>query len=225
MESLTVILQHAFVTDCNPFNIQDIATLQSVSKEVSLTIKMYVDGVEHVEQKIISKTFEDLNFCSAKVRLENVINVKCLLHYFIWIKRLYGSNDHSVKLTSVLNKFTHEHSKLIWSEPLKGLSKQKQIDTLDFILQFIDSQDLQQSVMLVFVLMSFICKVISNNKETIKDRKQNVFAHQRIRNIVFEKCKYSINRLREEITAYPFMFTDRVIRKIKEVKRQLSTLQ
>ncbi len=223
MDALCVYIQHA-VSVNDMINMQDVATLRCVSKDTNVIIKTCIDESEFVLSAIMQNTASDLKVPCIEPSGQHVIDLKCLFKQLLRARRLYGDHQQTNNFIGVLNEFTSITARTIWTDGLVNLPTQRQLDTLHVLLNFFANDDLQQNILIVFLLMYFIHKYIDANMSTIHDRDVSVFANRRVRKIILSKCEYLIKTLNEEITLYPHFFVSRVIRKIRDVKRLLQTL-
>lgn len=220
MDVLRVFVQYCAVSK-SILTMQDVAILQCLSQDTKSMVKLYIDDVDGGRKFIVESTASTLGLpCEYK----HIINLEELVKQLLTIQRLYGNQRHKDKFLNVLDSFTRHIVSTIWTEPIEMLSKDKQTGTIHFLLCSIHKGKSDQNVILIYILMCFIFKVINSNKTIVHDKNKSLFAYPTIQHIIIDKCIELTKSLREEITSYPFMFIDRVIRRVGDVKRLVSSL-
>lgn len=224
MDVLSIFLQFSVSSKCI-VDIQDIAVLRCVSKQTQTFVKIYVDDIENGEWSVIETSNKLLGLPNTKTNKDCVIKIGELTKQLMIIKRLYGQAKHKDKFISVLNHLTKHVISKLWTHSLSELSLQQQKDTINFLLTCIQNENMQQNIIIVYTLMSFICSLTKSKQKVINNRDECIIAYSSLKRIVIKKCLELSSCLREEITSYPYVFVDRVIRKVGEVKRQMVSLQ
>jgi hypothetical protein len=220
MDVLRVFVQYGAASR-SILTVQDVAVMKCISQDANSMVKLYIDDVKGAMKSIVDNTALTLGIpCKEK----HVINMEMLVKQVLTVRRLYGNKQHKTKFLQVLDNFTRHILSNIWTEPLAMLSKEKQTETIHLLLRCFAQDNPEQNVLTIYVLMCFIFKVIKSNKTIIYDKDKCVFAHSKIKRIIIDKCIELTSVLREEVSSYPFMFTDRVIRRVGDVKRLVSSL-
>lgn len=215
---LSVFVQYNMVSKCL-LDLGDVATLKCVSRETKLIVCKYIN-----EQVIIDTNVENLGIQYKQLPIEHVIDMRQFVKQLIATKRLYGNVERRGKFLQLLNNFTGGDVTKVWTEPIAGLSYKKQCDTIYFLLNCIQTDNIQHNIIIIYFLMHFISKLITMNKSIAKDKEKFLLEHLKIQLIIIDKCNEISTTLREEITMYPFAFIDRVIRKVGDVKRLIISL-
>jgi hypothetical protein len=217
--ALKIMLQHSNACGAVAFNMQDIAALKCVSKELQCLVTKHID-----DALLIISTANDVDIPYAKLMSDHCLDTTMLLQQLLIIKRLHGNQAKVQQLVNVLNAFTRDITSGIWTESFKGMSRETQFYTIDFLAHCNCEGNLGHNIVIVYLLMTFMAKFLNNNRAILDDRKQTVFAGQRFRDVMVCKCTHLTSTLREEVTAYPYMFVDRVLRKIGDVRRFVQKL-
>lgn len=220
MDALSVFVQYC-ATSGSILTIQDVAVLHCLSHNVNDMVKMYIDDVKGVRKTILDNTASTLGLAYKE---EHVVDIEMLIKHILMIQRLYGDKRQKQKFLQALDNFTRHIVSNIWTEPLAMLSTKKQRGTMYLLMRGVNQDTPEQNIIIVYVLMCFIYKFINSNKIIIHDKDTCLFAHSKIKRIIIEKCIELSSSLREDISCYPFMFIDRVIRRIGDVKRLVSSL-
>ncbi len=220
-DALAVFVQYSILNK-GFINIEDAARLKCVSKD----LHSLFDDTTNV---FMETTGDELGITYKMQECPHIIKLDILFQQMLLIRRLYGYRDKASKLVDVLNRFTHNIVGSIWTESFNGLSKDKQIATMKFLLECNQhtkqpQRDVQQNVLIVYLMMSFMLNLLNNNKKNILSREKSLFAHRNFQDVVVNKCIALSTMLREEITSYPYMFIDRVIRRVGDVKRLVQLL-
>jgi hypothetical protein len=220
-DALTVFVQYATVNK-GFINIEDAARLKCVSKDLHVLFDDTADV-------LIETTANELGIPYKMQECSHIVKFDVLFQQLLLIRRLYGDRKKSGKFVEVLNRFTHDIAGSIWTESLMGLSKEKQVVTIRFLIDCnvhtnMPNKDIQQNIILVYLMMTFMLKLLNNNKKTIRDKDKSLFANHHFQDVIINKCIALSSTLREEITSYPYMFVDRVIRRVGEVKRLVQLL-
>jgi hypothetical protein len=223
MDIIQTIVQHSTVVCL--MDVADIATLRCVSKSVLEVVNVYCNEDNEFIQKC---TLTSLGV--SKLKTVTAIDTKLLVKHCLTIRRMYGQKDLEDKFHVTLKEFTSNGVKKLWKvSNFKNLSKDEQICCIDLMLSFIVAFDykhhLQHNVIVVYILMCFIFKFINNNtSSTLRDTNMSVLAYNNLRRVMCSRCNHITNTLHETVTAYPYLFVNRVIRKCKDVKRLITNL-
>lgn len=217
MEAITILIQQSGV--CNGLlNMQDIAVLHCVSNDIHIVIDTYISNIEQNNLSIVEATAQEFGIPCKNIN--HVVNIKLFLRQLLIVRRLYGNEEKGSKLRHALDDFTKNVVGSMWTEPFNPMSKNNQTDTVHFLLQCTQKNCLQQNIIVIYILMYFLSRLFNSKKKDIHDKNNSIFAYTNFRNIVVSKSIELTTTLREEVTGYPFMFIDRTIRKIGEVKRK-----
>lgn len=220
-DALTVFVQYATLNK-GFINIEDAARLKCVSKDLHILFDNNADV-------LIETTADELGIPYKMQKCFHIVKLDVLFQQLLLIRRLYGDRKKSSEFIEVLNRFTHDIAGSIWTESLMGLSKEKQVVTIRFLIDCnvhtnTPDKDLQQNIILVYLMMTFMLKLLNSNKKIIREKDKSLFAHHHFQDVVIHKCIALSSMLREEITSYPYMFVDRVIRRVGDVKRLIQLL-
>lgn len=226
MDVIQIIVQHSTIVCL--MDVADIATLRCVSKSVCEVINVYCNEENEFVQKC---TLSSLGLCKLSLTKKvTAIDTNMLVKQCLTLRRMYGRKDLEDKFHVTLNEFTSNSVKKLWKvSNFKNLSKDEQIYCIDLILSLIVPFDyehhLPHNVVIVYILMCFIFKYINNNtSSTLRDKNMSVLAHKTLRRVMCSRCNHITNTLYETVTAYPYLFVNRIIRKCKDVKRLITNL-
>lgn len=223
LNAMNVFLQYSLVSK-SFVNMQDVSVLKCVSKDTQRMVKEYVDNNTDGKQAVIEVTAGMLGISPNSLARKHIIKTDILFKNLLIIERVYGSKKHKAVLLQTLNNLTGHVVPELWTETLVHVEKQKQMDTIHFLLHSIQDDCLPRNIIIVYILMSFIFKLMNSNKTILFNRNEFALAHTRLQKVVVKKCINLTTLLREEITLYPYMFIDRVLRKLGDVKRAFSSL-
>lgn len=199
-------------------NIQDIAVLRCVSRNVLNVVNTYI---KDDNQAVFRNTLCFLNIPCDKLDIHStshIIKLGLLVRHLLVFRRLYNDIAKKTKLISTIDSFTKHDVNQLWKKQLNKASKDEQKQTIHLLLycaQGDNESNLQQNIIIIYVIMCFISKSYNSMGH------QSLFAHEPIKKIIITKCEELSINLREEITSYPYMFIDRVIRKIGDVRRMV----
>lgn len=217
MDAISILIQQS--ASCNSLlNLQDVATLHCVSHDVHVMINTYISSIPQNVSNMLETTAKELCIPN-KPDLNHVVDVNALLRQLLIVRQLYGNIEKNTKLNCVLDNFTKNEVCNLWTISFEKMTKTNQIDTVQFLLQCIQKNCVQQNIIVIYILMSFLSRLFKNKKKDIHNKNESMFAYTNFRLVVVKKCLEITTTLREEITGYPYVFIDRTIRKIGEVKR------
>lgn len=207
--------------------MEDVAIMKCVSKE----IKNEFDAVYKTDEKINElciRTSNNLG-CTFEKELTNkpLLNRILYLQYMVQVTRYY--NDDTMKsfkkrdkLVLFLNEFTLHNSMKIFTK-FSNISIEEQTSTVTELLNFTnkDNTNMASKVIAIYLIYYFISKLYKKNGNHFIKRK-SILGCNNFRLTCISKCNEVVYSLKNEITLFPYTFTDKVIRLLRETSRSLA---
>jgi hypothetical protein len=218
MDAIIILVQHSAVCK-GLLNMQDVAVLHCVSKTVHVTVDTYISTIE-----VMQTTARELCVHCENIHTDCMIDMNAFLRLLMIVRRLQGDVKQQVKFRDTLDNLTKNATNSLLTQACGNMSKSNQLQTVRFLLECMKTDCLQKNIIIIYILMSFLSQLIKSKKQDILNTDNSIFSNRNFRDIVVLKCLELTRSLREEITLYPYVFIDRTIRKIGEVKRKTLSL-
>lgn len=226
------------------FDMEDVSILKCVSKDV----KTYLESTyQHAEKynRLLSNTFVKLGcpqkykeahesiffeYKSTNSETEEYTNKKVLnellyIQHVLRVNRLYSkASENKNAFVVYLKDFTLSHVGNLFTG-FKNLTMEQQKQTIRELLIYSKSKYIEVRIMTGFCVYYFICKILKQNGTSfLRNKKQCIFAEPLIKTTVISMSVQLSDVMKEEITCYPYTFTDKYIRLLNETKRLISTI-
>ena len=175
---------------------------------------------------VLDSTALDLGFESKYTWEKHCLNIPEFLLAILKIKRLSTQKKKGKHLLNALNEFTSTTvGKVVMWSPHNNIDME--IDTLSFLIDCLKTEDIEQNIMTIYVLMYFARRILKRgySGNPLINRSLNrdtVFKYTSFRNVFAQKIFQCVRLLKEEATPFPFIFIDRSIRLCNETRRLIT---
>lgn len=227
MDGFIMFIKHS-CQEMNIYCLEDIAILKCVSKEIKTELDEIYKNTEKTNE-LCKNTLKHLGCSFEKEFSTTVLNRVLYLQYMFQLTRYY--NDNTIKcgkkrdkLVEFLNEFTLNNSMKVFIKFSK-IHIDEQSNTLRELLNFSDSQNnnIATKVFAIYLIYYFISKLNKKNgMQFIKNSNTCILGCKNFRLTCVLKANEIIQNLKNEITLFPYTFTDKVIRLLRETSRSIS---
>lgn len=225
----------------NAFDAEDVSTLKCVSSEIKkeLDVMYHSDEKQHemwqksltnlgyVSHSSSKKQSDDISTDKEKEYIPlNALNGKLYIQHACRLHRLYGSDnaDKKAKFVAFMKDITLTHTKNMFIS-FNDLTLTQQSRTICELLNLGSSKYIEIRILVTYLTYYFLNKLIKHNSSVyLKNRNKCVLSNSNFRFTVISKANQHVTSLKNEITSYPYTFTEKVIRMLNDTKRLVSEL-
>lgn len=226
MDPFTIFIKHS-CQEMDIYSLEDVATMKCVSKE----IKTEFDAIYKKDEKInelCKQTAKNVG-CIYEKELTNksLLNRVLYLQYMVQATRYYNDDtmksiEKKEKLVMFLNEFTLHNSMKVFTK-FHDVSIDHQTCTVVELLNFTDkdNKNMASKILTIYLIYYFISKLYKKNEKHFIKRK-SILGCNNFRLTCISKANEIVHSLKTEITLFPYTFTDKVIRLVRETSRTLT---
>jgi hypothetical protein len=229
MDAVIIFFDHAFM-HMDVFDMEAIATLKCVSKAIKTDIEFVCKSQEkqdklwvEMSKKIKTNNSRQKKYIEddkeVKKLFSNNLHIKQILRCHRYYDDAPKNKMHAVKLATYLKSLTFSQANLVFSG-YENVTLKEQLSTINELLVFCSSKDIDMRIMSAYFVFYFINKLIKHNsKSFIQNHKQCILASALFRQTTISKSDELVKNIKDEVTSFPYSFIDKFIRLLQETRR------
>lgn len=226
MDPFTIFIKHS-CQEMNIYSLEDVARMKCVSKELKIELDAIYTNDDKVNE-LCKQTSENLgSTAEQEPNNKTLLNRVLYLQYMVQLTRYYNddimkSNKKKEKLVVFLNAFTLRNTMKLFTK-FFDVSIEQQTSTIAELLNFTskDNKNVVSTVVALYLIYYFISKLFKKNGNHFIKRK-SILGCNNFRFTCISKANEVVHSLKNDITLFPYTFTDKVIRLIRETSRILT---
>lgn len=230
MDAFMIYIKHS-CQEMNIYCLEDIATMKCVSKVIKTELEEIYQNQED-KNALSQNTIKQLGFVTINdLSKLTLLNRELYLQYMFQVTRYY--NDQTMekiqkrdKLVLFLNEFTLHNSMKIFTN-FSNVTIDEQANTVSELLKFADveNKNMADKILAIYLIYYFVSKLYKRNgKRFLKDRNKCILGCNNFRTTCVLKANETIQSLKKEITMFPYIFIDKVIRLLQQTSRNIANL-
>lgn len=208
------------------FDLTDVATLKCVSKH----IKTELDSIykcEKMFEKLIVNEYKAIGcVCTKNIKEPSALKNLVYLKHISRVLRLYNNEiqktNKNGQFVGYLKEFTACHVQEMFIG-FKEISTKEQTSTVISLIQLMDSKHVAVKIIIIYLIFYFLTRLYKHNSYSfLTDKSKCVLANSRLQKTINERININIADLKDSTTIFPFIFIDKVLRIMMEMRRYLA---
>lgn len=228
MSAFDIFIKASCIT-LDIFNLTDVVTLMCVSKHMKTELDS-IYGCEKMFDKLIAKEYKAIGCVYTKeLKEQSVLNEFLYLKNTSRVLRLYtevlATKEKEKVFVQYLKETTLKNIQKVFIG-FKEITLEQQISTTSALLELINSDFVEVRILGVYFLYYFLTRLYKHNdKLFLKDGFKCILGSSRLKKTISKKILNNITDIKDSTTIYPYIFIDKVLRMVMEMRRYLRNLR